>query len=81
VTDQTTIECWTINKNDNLSARGSITWNQEISRNEWEVFIETSCNMSADESNFYIEASINAKEGLKMVFEKDFSYVIPRTFI
>lgn len=81
VTDQTTRECWTINKNDNLSAKGSITWNQEISRNEWEVFIETSCNMSADESNFYIEASINAKEGLKTVFEKDFSYVIPRTFV
>jgi hypothetical protein len=81
VTDQTTSECWTINKHDNLSAKGSITWNQEISRDEWEVFIQTSCNMSADESNFYIAASINAKEGLKTVFEKDFSYVIPRNFI
>jgi len=81
VTDQTTSECWTINKHDNLSAKGSITWNQEISRDEWEVFIETSCNMSADESNFYIAASINAKEGLKTFFEKDFSYVIPRNFI
>ena len=81
VTDQTTSECWTINKHDNLSAKGSITWNQEISRDEWEVFIQTRCNMSADECNFYIAASINAKEGLKTVFEKDFSYVIPRNFI
>lgn len=71
-------EKWTIHPDDPLSARGDLHWSQELSRGDWQVRTETYSSMHSDAENFYLGARIEAYEGGKLIFEKDFEKIIPR---
>lgn len=74
-------ETWTIDPDDPLSAHGQTHWTESLSRNEWSVRTETFTVMRSDAENFYLTARIEAYEGEKLVFERDFEEKIPRGHI
>ncbi|MER9949234.1 CocE/NonD family hydrolase [Mesorhizobium sp. M0047] len=74
-------ETWTIHPDDPLSASGKTHWTQTLSRNEWSVRTETSAELRSDAQNFIINARIEAYEGEKLVFERNFDEKIPRALV
>ncbi|MEJ6782208.1 CocE/NonD family hydrolase [Aminobacter sp. Piv2-1] len=71
-------ETWTILPSDPLSAHGETHWTQTLSRNDWAVRTETFTTMRSDAMNFHLTGRIEAYEGEKLIFERDFDEVIPR---
>jgi predicted acyl esterase len=78
VNGSATTETWTIHPDDPLSARGEIVWTQTLSRNEWSVRTETSSSMRSDAENFHLAGRIEAYEGERLVFERDFEEAVQR---
>jgi predicted acyl esterase len=74
-------ETWTIGPDDPLSARGETHWTATLSRNEWSVRTETFTAIRSDRENFHLTARIEAYEGEKLVFERDFEEKIRRDHI
>jgi hypothetical protein len=74
-------ETWTIHPDDPLSATGATHWTQTFSRNDWSVRTETFAQMRSDAANFIVSARIEAYEGEKLVFERDFEHAIPRALL
>jgi hypothetical protein len=74
-------ETWAIHPDDPLSATGATHWTQTLSRNEWSVRTETFADMRSDAQNFIVSARIEAYEGEKLVFERDFEQAIPRSLV
>ncbi|TIN35969.1 MAG: peptidase S15, partial [Mesorhizobium sp.] len=74
-------ETWAIQPDDPLSATGSTHWTQTLSRNEWSVRTETFAEMRSDAQDFILNARIEAYEGEKLVFERDFKQTIPRALV
>jgi len=64
-----------------LSAAGKTHWTQTLSRNGWSVRTETWAEMRSDEQNFIVSARIEAYEGEKIVFERNFEEKIPRALV
>ncbi|MGX5848739.1 CocE/NonD family hydrolase [Mesorhizobium sp. PL10] len=74
-------ESWSIHPDDPLSASGRTHWTQTLSRNGWSVRTETSAEMRSDAQNFIVSARIEAYEGERLVFERDFEETIPRDLL
>ncbi|WP_353644656.1 CocE/NonD family hydrolase [Mesorhizobium sp. WSM2239] len=74
-------ETWTIDPDDPLSAHGQTHWTESLSRNEWSVRTETFTSMRSDAENFHLTGRIEAYEGAKLVFERDFEEKIRRGHI
>lgn len=74
-------EIWSIQPDDPNSARGEIRWVQTLGRDDWSVRTETWSEMRSDPGTFYLSAGIEAFEGEKQVFEKQFSRAIPRRLV
>ncbi|RWB01111.1 CocE/NonD family hydrolase [Mesorhizobium sp.] len=74
-------ETWTIHPDDPLSASGKTHWTQTLSRNGWSVRTETSAEVRSDAQSFMVNARIEAYEGEKLVFERNFEEKIPRALL
>jgi hypothetical protein len=74
-------ETWTIHPDDPLSASGKTHWTQTLSRNGWSVRTESSAEMRSDAQSFMVHARIEAYEGEKLVFERNFEESIPRNLL
>jgi len=74
-------ETWSIHPDDPLSATGATHWTQTLSRNEWSVRTETYAAMRSDARSFIVSARIEAYEGDRLVFERDFEQAIPRDLV
>lgn len=74
-------EWWTIDPVDPLSARGETHWSSTLSRNDWSLRTETFSTMHSDAKNFYLAGRIEAYDGEKLVFQRDFKDEIPRDHI
>ncbi|MER8771501.1 CocE/NonD family hydrolase [Mesorhizobium sp. M0960] len=74
-------ETWAIRPDNPLSALGKTHWTQTLSRNEWSVRTETFAEMRSDAQSFMVSARIEAYEGEKLVFERDFEENIPRVLL
>ncbi|AXX96785.1 hypothetical protein [Profundibacter amoris] len=81
ITDSVARECWVIHPDDPLSARGRTHWCDILQRVNWCLRTETYSHMWADAANFHLSARIEAYEGDRLVFEKDFTETIPRDMI
>lgn len=62
--DQTCEEIYSILPNDPLSASANITWNYQVSRDQWQVHVVSKMKVTADDHYFYIKASQLAYENL-----------------
>ena len=74
-------ERWTIQPDDPLSAHGETHWTQSYARDDWSVRTETFTAMTSTADTFRLTARIEAYEGDKLVFERDFDEAIPRTLV
>ncbi|MBZ9857689.1 CocE/NonD family hydrolase [Mesorhizobium sp. CA13] len=74
-------ETWTIHPDDPLSAGGRTHWTQTLSRSGWSVRTETSAEIRSDAKNFIVSARIEAYEGEKLVFQRDFEQAVPRSLV
>jgi len=74
-------ETWTIHPDDPLAASGKTHWTQTLSRNGWSVRTETLAEMRSDAQNFIVGARIEAYEGNKLVFERNFEEIVPRSLV
>ena len=74
-------ELWTIDSKSPLSAQGETHWTQTLSRNDWAIRTEAFTAMRSDEQNFHLTGRIEAYEGDKLIFQRDFDEIIPRNHV
>ncbi|MEZ2328556.1 CocE/NonD family hydrolase [Mesorhizobium sp. RCC_202] len=74
-------ETWTIHPDNPLSASGKTHWTQTLSRDEWSVRTETTAEMRCDAQNFIVRARIEAYEGQRLIFERNFEDRVPRALL
>jgi hypothetical protein len=74
-------ETWTIDTADPLSARGETHWTETLGRGDWRVRTETFTSMRSDAEFFHLDGRIEAFEGTRVVFSRQFSNKIKRDLI
>ncbi|TPK99691.1 CocE/NonD family hydrolase [Mesorhizobium sp. B2-4-12] len=74
-------ETWAIHPDNPLSASGKTHWTQTLSRNGWSVRTETWAEMRSDAEYFIVSARIEAYEGERLVFERNFEEKVPRALV
>ncbi|MFT6696491.1 MAG: putative CocE/NonD family hydrolase [Paracoccaceae bacterium] len=71
-------ETWRIHPSDPLCASAQSHHTQELARDDWSVRTETYSRMWSDHDTYYLTARIEAYEGEKLVFERDFEEKVAR---
>ena len=74
-------ETYRIRADDPSSACADIHWTQTLSRDDWQVRIESRSALSADSEHFYITAAVEAFEGDERVFTKTWDRKVPRDMV
>ena len=74
-------EKWTIHPDDPLCAYGEANWEQTNARGNWSTKTLASTSMWSDKTHFHIKGRVEAYEGKKLVFERDYEEKIKRRFI
>jgi uncharacterized protein len=70
-----------VEENDPLSAVAELHQTQTLSRNEWQVRVETQMRLSSTGSAFVLQASLRAFDGAKEVCRRDWDRSVPRDFL
>jgi hypothetical protein len=70
-----------VEDNDPLSAVAELRNIQTLSRNEWQIRVETRLRLSATGNAFLLQGSMRAFEGANEVCRRDWDRSIPRNFI
>ncbi len=81
ITGSVARERWTIRPDDPLSALGQTHWTQTLARDGWSVRTETFADMWSDATTFHLRGRIEAYEGGRKVFERDFRESVPRNLL
>ena len=69
-----------VEENDPLSAVAELHHTQTMSRNEWQIRVETQLRMSCTGNAFLLQGSLRAFEGAKEVCHRDWDRSVPRDF-
>lgn len=72
---------YTIKEGDPLSASIQCDWTMDIGRDDWQTHLDLSCHMWCDEKYFYLKHILNAFEGEKELFTKEWNEKIARDFM
>jgi hypothetical protein len=70
-----------VEENDPLSAVAELRNTQTLSRNEWQIRVETQLRMSSTDNAFLLQGSLRAWEGANEVCHRDWDRTIPRDFL
>jgi hypothetical protein len=70
-----------VEDNDPLSAVAELNNIQTVSRNEWQIRVETQMRLSSTGKAFHLEGSLRAFEGANEVCRRDWDRSIPRDFM
>jgi hypothetical protein len=70
-----------IEDNDPLSAVADLRYAQTVSRNEWQIRVETQLRMSCTADAFRLQGSLRAFEGANEVCRRDWDRTIARDFL
>jgi hypothetical protein len=70
-----------VEENDPLSAVAELRNTQTVSRNEWQIRVETQLQMSSTGNAFLLQGSLRAFEGDNEVCHRDWDRSIPRDFL
>jgi hypothetical protein len=70
-----------VEENDPLSAVAELHQTQTLSRNEWQIRVETHLRMSSVGNAFLLQATLRAWEGANEVCHRDWDRSIPRDFL
>lgn len=71
-------ESWSVKPDDPLSVTGETHMTAARSRGDWSTRTEAKTRMTADRSDFHLEASLAVYEGETLLFERRWSDKIPR---
>ncbi|MEA3469826.1 MAG: CocE/NonD family hydrolase [Thermodesulfobacteriota bacterium] len=74
-------EWYTYKKCDFDTLRGETVWNRGFRRGDWNVRTVTRTVLTSDPHSFHIHAELDAYEGEKRVYSKNWDYVIPRDLV
>jgi hypothetical protein len=69
-----------VEENDPLSAVAELRQTQTLSRNEWQIRVETQMRLSSSRNAFLLQGSLRAFEGANEVCRRDWDRTIPRDF-
>ncbi|MGA9949569.1 MAG: CocE/NonD family hydrolase C-terminal non-catalytic domain-containing protein, partial [Xanthobacteraceae bacterium] len=69
-----------VEENDPLSAVAELRNTQTLSRNEWQIRVETQMRLSSTADAFLLQGSLRAFEGANEVCRRDWNRSIPRDF-
>ncbi len=78
VTGSKVEEKWQIKHNDPASARCEIIWDKSFGRDDWEVSSKLTTHLSGDKTHFTVKQKLQAWDGEKLLFEKQFADKMPR---
>ena len=70
-----------VEENDPLSAVAELRHTQTLSRDEWQIRVETQLRMSSTGNAFLLQGSLRAWEGANEVFRRNWDRSIPRDFL
>jgi predicted acyl esterase len=70
-----------VEENDPLSAVAELRHTQTLSRNEWQIRIETQLRLSSTGNTFLLQGSLRAMEGANEVCRRDWERSISRDFL
>jgi hypothetical protein len=70
-----------VEDNDPLSAVAELRNTQTVSRNEWQIRIDTQLRLSATSNAFVLQASLRAWEGTNEICHREWDRAIPRDFL
>jgi hypothetical protein len=70
-----------VEENDPLSAVAELSHTQTLSRNEWQIRVETQMRLSSTGDAFLLQGSMRAWEGANEVCRRDWDRSIPRDFM
>jgi hypothetical protein len=70
-----------VEENDPLSAVAELSNTQTLSRNEWQIRVETQLRLSSTANAFLLQGSMRAFEGANEVCRRDWDRSIPRDFL
>ncbi|MDV7144836.1 CocE/NonD family hydrolase [Tropicimonas sp. TH_r6] len=69
---------YSIHPEDPLSARASMVQDSRFRREDWDVTIRTSAEMTASATEFHLRASVTCRDGEEEFHHVDWDHVIPR---
>ncbi len=69
-----------VEENDPLSAVAELRNTQTLSRNEWQIRVETQLRLSSTGNAFLLQGSLRAFEGANEVCRRDWDRSVPRDF-
>ena len=79
VAEARSTERYRVIEDDPLSATAEVTWTWEFERGGWRIRTESQTHVSCTKRDFIIRARMEAYEGDKRVFERDFEERVPRS--
>ena len=66
---------------DVTSVRGETTWAMGFARGDWKIETRTRTVLTSTETNFQLQAQLDAYEGSERVFERSWRLTIPRDHV
>ena len=69
-----------VEDNDPLSAVAELRHTQTLSRDEWQIRVETQLRMSSTREAFLLQGSLRAWDGANEVCRRDWDRSVPRDF-
>lgn len=75
------VERYGVVADDFTSATGESTWTMRFHRDDWDTKIVTHTELSCDEQDFHVSATLDAYEGRRRVFSRTWNESVPRDLL
>ena len=76
-----TAEWYSYQADDFESVRGETRWTRGLKRGEWSVRTETRTVLTSDATHFHVRAELDAFEGDKRIYSRNWDVAIPRDHV
>ncbi|MEU3932441.1 CocE/NonD family hydrolase [Streptomyces sp. NPDC029044] len=74
-------ERYTAVADDFTSVGGESTWTMRFCRDDWDVRVVTSTRLTCDETDFFVDATLDAYEADRRVFSRTWNEKVPRDLL
>ncbi|MEU0199530.1 MULTISPECIES: CocE/NonD family hydrolase [unclassified Streptomyces] len=74
-------ERYTAVADDFTSAGGETTWTMSFRRDDWDVRVVTHTRLTCDETDFFVDATLDAYEADRRVFSRTWNEQVPRDLL
>ncbi|MCX3288296.1 CocE/NonD family hydrolase [Streptomyces sp. NEAU-H22] len=74
-------ERYTVVADDFTSVGGETTWTMRFRRDDWDVRVVTHTRLTCDETDFFVDATLDAYEADRRVFSRTWNEKVPRDLL